>query len=600
MNYQTSSLTISCRIWFLTSVNFSIGWAACFLIAGNWFKMGTSVLAFICACVGSLPVLLILPFLIRLIEFLKIDRSLKIRMLIGTLFIICLSYATLCGIVIRSFEYTAIEFFQIVLYAFAALAGSSLTATLLSLKRIRHYFTSYSTQTLLQTTHNMSTTQDYNPHWEAQEKHSNKLIIKGGITGALILLMLIPTLFISNLVSEREDRQKAVTKEVSSKWAASQTLGGPYLVLPYSVHATDEKGMITTITRELFLLPEKLDINGTIFPETRPRSIYKVLLYKATLSSIGHFIPQLPKDLPLNDVHWNEARICQGLSDFKGIEESIIIQFNGKQYELTPGLPSAKLDSIGLSAPVVFGPENLGKNNPFSFQLKLKGSEQLHFLPLSANSHFSLKSGWSSPSFDGNYLPSKKNVSDKGFEATWIFNKANLPFGTSFNTFNTNKDNLSFGVTMLQPSDQYAKTNRCIKYAILFIGLTFSLFFIVEIMQKKPVHPVQYLLIGLALVIFYTLLISISEFIFFDLAYGIASIATILLITLYAQAHFRNWKIATLFCAVLSSLYGFIFILLRLEDTALLVGSIGLFTVLALAMYFSRRINWYGTTNSIA
>ena len=148
---------------------------------------------------------------------------------------------------------------------------------------------------------------------------------------------------------------------------------------------------------------------------------------------------------------------------------------------------------------------------------------------------------------------------------------------------------------MLEPADQYAKTLRCVKYAILFIGLTFSLFFIVELLQKKPVHPVQYILIGLALVIFYTLLLSISEFILFDYAYMLAAVATILLIALYAYSHFNNWKSAGIFGGVLTVLYSFMFILIRLEDTALLVGSIGLFIVLALVMYASRKINWYGT-----
>jgi inner membrane protein len=157
---------------------------------------------------------------------------------------------------------------------------------------------------------------------------------------------------------------------------------------------------------------------------------------------------------------------------------------------------------------------------------------------------------------------------------------------------------LAFGVTMIQPADGYAKTNRCIKYAILFIGLSFSLFFIVEIMQRKPLHPVQYALIGLALVIFFTLLLAITEFIPFDYAYLIAASSTILLISFYARGHFQSWGSAGIFTSVLSILYGFIFVLIRLEDTALLIGSIGLFMILALVMFASRRINWYGENNA--
>ena len=231
--------------------------------------------------------------------------------------------------------------------------------------------------------------------------------------------------------------------------------------------------------------------------------------------------------------------------------------------------------------------------------VKINGSEQLHFVPLAGNSTFSLTSTWPDPKFDGSNLPTSRNVGSQGFTAKWNFNKANLPFGTAIKDFDFKKEPFAFGVTMIQPADQYAKTMRSVKYAILFIGLTFALFFIIEIMQQKPVHPVQYVLIGIALVIFFTLLLSISEFILFDYAYLIAAAATISLISLYAKGHFNSLKTAGVFASLLACLYGFIFVLIRLEDTALLVGSIGLFIVLAVVMYASRKINWYGERNQI-
>ena len=276
-----------------------------------------------------------------------------------------------------------------------------------------------------------------------------------------------------------------------------------------------------------------------------------------------------------------------------------MINFNGKKIALNPGLPLNDLDTIGLSAPVEMSFDAIKAGIAFDMQVKIKGSEQLHFMPLSANSKFELHSSWPNPSFDGNVLPNERQVNEKGFDAKWNFNQANLPFGTVLRQGSFNRSNLAFGVSMVQPADQYNKTMRSVKYAILFIGLTFALFFIVEIMQKKPFHPVQYVLVGLALVIFYTLLLSISEYLLFDQAYLIAAAATILLITMYAKSHFTSWKTAVVFGSVLSALYGFIFILIRLEDTALIVGSIGLFIVLALVMYVSRKINWYGSTDSI-
>ncbi|ULQ54999.1 cell envelope integrity protein CreD [Flavihumibacter rivuli] len=424
---------------------------------------------------------------------------------------------------------------------------------------------------------------------------SQKIMVKGLITALLILALMIPTVFIANLVEERHQRQKAVAEEVSSKWAGGQSLSGPFISVPYQVRLKDAQGKESFEEREFVLLPETQEVKGKLDPEIRARSIYKVLLYHANINQQGLFNINVPKGVDPTLILWRDARICLGLSDIKGIESRVVVKVNNTPYELTPGLPSGLITKIGVSAPIDLRPEQVGTEVPVSFNLRLKGSEQLHFIPLSGNSNYSLQSAWPSPSFDGNALPSDHKVSDSGFYASWSFNKANLPFSTVINETKLDADEFAFGVTMVQPADQYAKTDRSVKYAILVIGLSFALFFIIELMQKKPVHPVQYVLIGLALVIFYTLLLSISEFLLFDIAYMIAAVATILLVTLYAKSHFGTWRVAGIFFLVLGLLYGFIFVLIRLEDTALLVGSIGLFVVLALVMYASRKVDWYGT-----
>ena len=429
----------------------------------------------------------------------------------------------------------------------------------------------------------------------AVRETSNRYMIKGLITGALILLMLVPTLFISNLVREREQRQKEVATEVSQKWSAAQTVSGPYIFLPYRHLEKMQDGRLTETQRHIWILPEQLKVDGKIDHQVRKRSIYNVLLYRAGLQLKGSFQFHLPRDIDPASVIWQDARLCAGISDFKGIEEKVSLNFQGIDYELSPGLPSEEIDKKGLSAAVSLSAADIDKPLVFSTTLKLKGSSQLHFKPLSGNSAYSLRSAWPSPSFDGNSLPGEREVSDSGFVAKWTFNKANLPYGTILRDVKIDEESIAFGLTLVQPADQYSKTDRSVKYAILFIGLTFALFFIVEILQQKPVHPVQYILIGLALVIFYTLLLSISEFLPFDIAYLVSSLATVSLIALYARAHFRKWSSAGLFAGVLGLLYGFIFVLIRLEDTALLVGSIALFLVLALVMFASRKINWYGT-----
>jgi len=434
---------------------------------------------------------------------------------------------------------------------------------------------------------------------EFKTSRSNKILIKGAITAALIGIMMIPTIFISDLVQERQARNESVVKEVDSRWAMAQTLTGPYIYLPYKKVVVDPSNKPELITSHLLMLPDNKQVDGRIDHELRERSIYKVLLYRASISDQGNFILQLPKDIPSDQVQWSDAKICFGISDFKGIEEKLVIRFNGIDNELSPGLPTDDMAEKGLSSPIAISASDMGKPLNYQIHIKIKGSEMLHFVPLSGNSHYTLESTWPSPSFDGNNLPSERTVSQNGFTAVWNFNKANLPFGTVLNDFKFDQSALAFGVTMIQPADQYAKTNRSIKYAILIIGLTFSLFFIIELMQRKPIHPVQYVLIGLGLVIFYSLLLAISEFLVFDYAYLIASIGTILLIGLYAKSHFKSWKSSGLFSGVLILLYGFIFVLIRLEDTALLVGSIGLFIILALTMYASKKVNWYGQTEAV-
>lgn len=457
----------------------------------------------------------------------------------------------------------------------------------------------------------------------AARKLSNSYLLKGFITGVLILLMLIPTIFIENLVTERQERQQQVVQEVSSKWAMAQTLTGPFLVVPYNYTITNKDGKIVPAKKNIILLPENLHVTGSIQPEERKRSIYTVLLYRSDLNFTGNFNIHIPDNIVPENLDFKNTRLCFTLTDFKGFEEEVAVQFNNEKMQFSPSLPVANFGDAGLSSPVKFDSSLF--NTPIQFQLnmKLKGSSQLHFRPLSGSSTFKLSSAWPSPSFDGNVLPDKHVISKKGFSAQWDFSHENLPYGNvidenemkQFNIVQNNpvqdeslngmktpkpipQNDISFGVSLVQPADQYDQTLRCVKYAILFIGLSFAFFFIIEIMQKKPFHPVQYVLVGLALVIFYTLLLSFSEYILFDYAYLIAAFATVLLISLYAKSHFKNWKTVGIFFCMLSGLYGFIFILIRLEDTAMIVGSIGLFIILAAVMFGSRKINWYGPTIS--
>ncbi|MFS8081891.1 MAG: cell envelope integrity protein CreD [Ginsengibacter sp.] len=584
------SFLLAGRIWLAASITFGIGWLVYNLVANDYMPFWTCIIATLASLVGSIPVL------VSIIIFLPIIKRVQSTVFGKTIYIFfvsafwCVIYGTITSFV---FGYTDFND-QIIAGVFSttALLACTAVALLMNAHSLNLYLNTFN-QSLFKNK-KMETTNLPSIQNQENPKRSNRILINASITGALILIMLIPTIFITNLVKERKTRQAEVVTEVSDRWAQPQVLTGPYIYLPYKIIHVDKDKKISEEIKHLTILPDVLDVNGQLSTEIRLRSIYKVLLYRADLRNSGSFQFKIPKEVGQNIIQWQDAKICYGLSDFKGIEEKLLINLDGKIIELSPGLPSTEISDKGLSAAILLSAMDSERKIPFTINLKIKGSEKLHFVPLAGDSRFTLTSGWASPSFDGNNLPTIRTVNKKGFEATWSFNKANLPFSTLLNDFKYDLSSIAFGVTMVQPADAYAKTDRSIKYAILFIGLTFSLFFIIELLQKKSVHPVQYILIGLALIIFYTLLLSISEFMLFDLSYLIAASATILLITFYAYGHFKSAKTAGIFGLVLSMLYGFTYVLIQMEDTALLLGSIGLFIILALAMYASRKINWYG------
>ncbi len=608
MNKKYTSASVSIRIWVFTALAFAAGCLFYFLIIDNSrFDVPVPIIAFFAALIGSVPALVGMLIVIPFIKTSGAHWQTKFLRLLLLLFILTIPYGIAAAAIrILSFAFNwgaeGPGFLITALLVVVLLFASSLCAALLALRPAFFYFNSHEPQDqsypnifnqlffITTKTKKMETQQQYAP----ASQQTNKILIKGLITGALILIMLIPTLFIYNLIEEREARQKEVVKEVSSKWATAQTLSAPFLTVPYTDTFINSDGKTIAKKTNLLLLAGELNVNGKIIPEQRPRSIYKVLLYKTDISMNGFFKINWPADINVANVDYNNAKLCFTLSDFKGIEEEIYINFNGQKLLLTPGLPVDDFGNVGLSVPVSLSPQAAAAGIAFSMQVKIKGSEQLHFIPMSATSKFVLQSAWPSPSFDGDMLPNDRQISDSGFTARWNFNQANLPFAAVMKENTVQEKKMAFGVSLVQPADQYNKTMRSVKYAILFIGLTFAFFFIIELMQKKPFHPVQDVLVGLALVIFYTLLLSISEYILFDYAYFIAALATILLISFYAKGHFNSSKTAGIFFVLLSCLYGFIFILIRLEDTALLVGSIGLFIVLALVMFVSRKINWYG------
>jgi inner membrane protein len=264
--------------------------------------------------------------------------------------------------------------------------------------------------------------------------------------------------------------------------------------------------------------------------------------------------------------------------------------WNEDTYVAEPGIESTDVVSSGITiSPII----ETGEAYSFSFDLNLNGSTGLLFSPVGEETSVQIESNWSNPSFAGGFLPSQREVDADGFRSEWNVLHLNRNFPQQWKGANKEVASTTFGVDLLLPVDEYQKTMRTAKYAIMFIGLTFLTFFMIELLSVNSIHPVQYLLIGFALLIFYTLLLSISEYVVFGLAYLIASVAIISLITIYSYTVLSDSSKTGVVFGILSLLYGYLYILLQLQDVALLMGSIGLFLVLACVMYLTRNIDWF-------
>ncbi|HKK47194.1 MAG TPA: cell envelope integrity protein CreD [Balneolaceae bacterium] len=420
-------------------------------------------------------------------------------------------------------------------------------------------------------------------------KHS--LGIRLFIIGFLALILLIPSFLIQALISERQDRRDSVADEISQKWGNKQAVVGPVISVPYKHYYKNGDKTDYTIGYAHFL-PENLNIEGSITPEVRYRGIYKAIVYNSKLSISGDF-PSLNLNgfnVPAQNFNPEDAFVSVGISDMTGIKDFIKINWNDKEYSANPGIESNDVLTSGISiSPGI----EVGKKYHFDFNLNLNGSSALLFSPVGKQTNVQLSSGWPNPSFTGNFLPVDRKVDASGFQSTWKVLHLNRNFPQQWLGSNQEVSKSTFGVSLLLPVDEYQKTMRTAKYAIMFIALTFLTFFMIELLSKKVIHPLQYLLIGLALIIFYTLLLSISEYILFKFAYLIASAAIISMITIYSYSVLSDKRKTGIVFGILITLYGYLYILLQLQDYALLMGSIGLFVVLAVVMYLTRNISWF-------
>ncbi len=438
-------------------------------------------------------------------------------------------------------------------------------------------------------------------HWLRNSITARMLVV-----GFLLVVLLIPLEFVKSLISERSFRQEEVVREINEKWGNEVILSGPILKIPYKTYKQEKVYIQKTKSYEIktdeilnhaYVFPENLDITSKVKSKEEPlkRSIYESVVYTADIAVEGNFpiIDFSKQDIAPEDILWDKISLLVKTTNLKGIRNTLEVNMANQALSMTPKYSQEYLNTVqsefvkGLSAK---------NNNPllFNFDIKINGSQSLQFIPIGKETNASMESNWQSPSHTGKYLPEdgSREISAEGFKASWKVLQINRQFEQTFFNVLPDLSEFAFGTKLIVTVDEYQKSERAAKYGFMVIGLTLLVFLLIQLASKIYIHPFQYVMIGLALVMFYTLLISISEHSSFLKAYLIASFAVLGLITLYSRAILKGFKFPLLVSASLASLYGFIYVIIQLEKYALLVGSIGLFVILAIVMFASRKIDW--------
>ena len=339
--------------------------------------------------------------------------------------------------------------------------------------------------------------------------------IKAVVIAFLILLLLIPMFMIEDMISERGRTQTDAITEVGQKWSLAQTITGPYINLKYPI-TQEDNGTKKVTMGNVTLLPDELSIDGQLSTEILRRGIYKVNVYQSELVIKGFFSSEelRKSNVDMDVLQYQRAAICLNLTDMRGLSEQVSITLNDSVYMFEPGMDGRGIESMGVHAIVDLSALKDDRKLPYEMKIKLKGSQSIYFTPLGKTTRVALKANWNTPSFDGNYLPEKREITEKDFSAQWQVLNLNRNYPQVFINYQNAsiKDiqNSNFGVNLKMPVEQYQQSMRSTKYAILIILLTFTVIFFTEIMEKTRIHALQYLLVGLALCLFYSLLLSMS------------------------------------------------------------------------------------------
>jgi inner membrane protein len=420
-------------------------------------------------------------------------------------------------------------------------------------------------------------------------KWQGSLTIKIILLAVMGLFLLAPLEMIKSIIRERQQNSEKVKQEIAAQWAGRQNLSGPVLNIPVRIFPAkkDAEPYISI----LHLMPETLNISGDISTEERHRSIYRAVVYNSSISLKGEFQLPVISTGEKNEILWPQAYYTLGISDNRGIKGTVSLKSGSRLTEAVPGVPDTEVFPSGISFPAGLTGEE--KVLDYDINLSLSGSEGLGFSPVGKTTTVTIKSPWDAPGFVGNFLPVNRTVNASGFSAAWLITNLNRNFPQVWKGDEFKPLNDSFGVDFVMVVDHYQKSLRSAKYGILFIALTFLALLFAELTAKEPLQILNYLLVSLALVLFFSLLNALSEHIGFNPAYLVSSVATITLISSFLKMLVRKIRPVLLIAGMLIFLYAFIFVLLTLNDYAYLAGNIGLFFLLAVTMIVSARLRLF-------
>ena len=469
----------------------------------------------------------------------------------------------------------------------------------------------------------MANTTDTIPKTGRFSGYTGKMIV----VGILVVICWVASLLVLGVVSERQNREAEVGREVAEQWGRPQLVAGPVVVVPFYKTERGVSGITENVRKVLYILPKDLSIASNIKPELRSRGIFSAPVYRADFDLSGTFTnPDLVElGIPASSLLWAEATMLVGLSDTRSIGAESV-RWNGDDLALNPGAALWSINGMGIHSQILWNHNLAGQK--FDIKISVAGSKGISYLPLGDNTQVSATAPWGSPSFVGAYLPTSEELTKDNFTATWNISSLGRSYPSAWeaygsgvrlitndfsggNFFGMTKPSplevspgggesyeqalasSAFGVNLFREVTFYTLVSRTVKYAILFIALTFLAFYLFEIVAGLRVHPFQYLLIGAGLVLFYLLLLSFSEHVGFGRAYLLSVIMTMGLVTSYSAGVLKARKRAWMIAAILAVLYAYLYAVLQLESYALLFGTLFLFIALAAVMRATRKIEWY-------